>query len=102
MSLIEPDTLPDDESLMARAVARADHSRLVSPPNPWVGAVLVTPEGVTFEGSTRRPGQNHAEREVLAAAGDRAPRGRRCMSPSSPVLITAELRHVPRPSSRPA
>jgi len=57
---------------MARAVARAAHSRLLAPPNPWVGAVLVTADGTTFEGSTRRPGGNHAEREVLAGAGERA------------------------------
>lgn len=57
---------------MGRAVARADHSRLLAPPNPWVGAVLVCPDGVSFEGSTRRPGGRHAEREVLARAGERA------------------------------
>jgi diaminohydroxyphosphoribosylaminopyrimidine deaminase/5-amino-6-(5-phosphoribosylamino)uracil reductase len=34
--------------------------------------VLVTADGTTFEGSTRRPGGNHAEREVLARAGERA------------------------------
>ncbi len=63
---------PDDAGLMARAVARAGHSRLLAPPNPWVGAVLVGGDGTSFEGSTRRPGGNHAEREVLARAGDRA------------------------------
>ncbi len=57
---------------MARAVARAEHSRLLAPPNPWVGAVLVTEDGTSFEGSTRRPGGAHAEREVLARAGERA------------------------------
>ncbi len=61
-----------DEELMARAVARAEHSRLLAPPNPWVGAVVVTEDGTSFEGSTRRPGGNHAEREVLARAGERA------------------------------
>lgn len=69
---IEPDTPPDDESLMARAVARAEHSRLLAPPNPWVGALVVCPDGTSFEGSTRRPGGAHAEREALARAGDRA------------------------------
>lgn len=57
---------------MARAVARAEHSRLLAPPNPWVGAVLVTADGTSFEGSTRRPGGRHAEIEVLARAGRRA------------------------------
>lgn len=70
--MIEPDSPPDDEHLMARAVARAEHSRLLAPPNPWVGAVVVTPDGISFEGSTRRPGGPHAERHVLARAGDAA------------------------------
>lgn len=59
----------DDADFMARAVARAEHSRLLAPPNPWVGAVLVTADGVSFEGSTRRPGGRHAERVVLDRAG---------------------------------
>jgi diaminohydroxyphosphoribosylaminopyrimidine deaminase/5-amino-6-(5-phosphoribosylamino)uracil reductase len=61
-----------DDELMARAVARAGHSRLLAPPNPWVGAVLVAADGTSFEGSTRRPPGRHAEREVLARAGGRA------------------------------
>lgn len=70
--MIEPDTIPGDDELMARAVARAVHSRLLAPPNPWVGAVLVGPDGTTWEGGTQRPGSNHAEREVLDRAGARA------------------------------
>ena len=57
---------------MARAVAAAAESRLLAPPNPWVGAVVVAADGTTYEGSTRRPGGNHAEREALAAAGARS------------------------------
>ncbi len=72
MTLIEPDRHPDDVAMMDRAVARAEHSRLVSPPNPWVGAVVVAEDGTSFEGSTRRPGANHAEREAIGAAGHRA------------------------------
>lgn len=73
--LIEPDLAPDDAAFMARAVARAAHSRLLAPPNPWVGAVLVATDGTSWEGSTRRPGGNHAEKEVLARAGERARHG---------------------------
>lgn len=72
MSLVTDDTRPDDEALMARAVARAEHARLLAPPNPWVGSLVVATDGTTFEGATRRPGGNHAEREVLARAGARA------------------------------
>ncbi len=61
-----------DEQLMARAVGRGDHSRLLAPPNPWVGAVVVAVDGTSFEGSTRRPGGDHAERVALARAGGRA------------------------------
>ena len=62
----------DDTALMARAVDRAEHSRLLASPNPWVGAVVVVAGGTTFEGSTRRPGGEHAERVALARAGSRA------------------------------
>ncbi len=57
---------------MARAVARAQHGRLLAPPNPWVGAIVVTDDGTSFEGSTERPGGPHAERVALGRAGTRA------------------------------
>lgn len=57
---------------MRAAIEQADSSRLLAPPNPWVGAVLVADDGSTYLGSTRRPGGNHAEREVLEQAGDSA------------------------------
>ncbi len=65
-------TPSNDDELMTRAIARAEHSRLLAPPNPWVGAVLVTTDGVSFEGGTQRPGDRHAERVVLDRAGSRA------------------------------
>lgn len=61
-----------DHARMRRAVARAGHARLVAPPNPWVGAVVVAADGTSFEGATGRPGQAHAERVALARAGERA------------------------------
>ena len=57
---------------MGRAVARAEHARLLAPPNPWVGAIVVTDGGVAYEGATRRPGGLHAERVALGHAGARA------------------------------
>lgn len=57
---------------MAAAIEVAQSSRLLSPPNPWVGAVLVASDGSVYRGSTRRPGGNHAEREALVTAGDDA------------------------------
>ncbi len=54
---------------MAAAIEAASTSRLLAPPNPWVGATLVTADGAVFTGSTQRPGSNHAERQVLDEAG---------------------------------
>ncbi len=61
-----------DEELMARAVAVAARARLVAPPNPWVGALVVEDGTVIAEGATQAPGDSHAEVEALALAGERA------------------------------
>lgn len=60
---------PEHLEHMAAALRAAATSRLVSPPNPWVGCVVVCTDGAVHQGSTRRPGGNHAEREALALAG---------------------------------
>lgn len=57
---------------MGAAMEAATGSRLLSPPNPWVGCVVVCPDGTVHRGSTQRPGGNHAEREALLAAGSSA------------------------------
>jgi diaminohydroxyphosphoribosylaminopyrimidine deaminase/5-amino-6-(5-phosphoribosylamino)uracil reductase len=62
-----------DDEAMARALAVAAGARRRTAPNPWVGCVLVAPDGtVAGEGATQPPGSNHAEIEALAAAGERA------------------------------
>ena len=61
-----------DEELMARAVVVASRARLVAPPNPWVGALVVENGTVVAEGATQAPGRSHAEVEALALAGERA------------------------------
>ena len=53
---------------MARAIELAAEVRHSTSPNPWVGAVVVTPEGDVVEGSTQPPGGHHAERVALEAA----------------------------------
>jgi diaminohydroxyphosphoribosylaminopyrimidine deaminase / 5-amino-6-(5-phosphoribosylamino)uracil reductase len=58
-----------DGAHMARAVALADAVRGTTSPNPWVGAVVVSPTGATFEGATAPPGGPHAEVAALALAG---------------------------------
>ena len=60
-----------DADYMGRAIEVAETARLVAPPNPWVGAAIVTPTNV-FTGATSPPGSNHAEINALEEAGDAA------------------------------
>src|SRR4051794_37565023 len=60
-----------DEELMWRAMALAASVRGNTSPNPWVGAVLATEDGL-FEGATQPPGGPHAEAVALEAAGEAA------------------------------
>lgn len=53
---------------MSRAIELAAGVRSLTSPNPWVGAVLVTADGSTFDGATERPGGRHAEIVALDAA----------------------------------
>ncbi len=57
---------------MHAALDAAVEARTRSAPNPWVGAALRTGDGTVVTGSTRPPGGNHAEVEVLRRAGDHA------------------------------
>jgi len=54
---------------MRLAVSTANDARLRSRPNPWVGAVVVSPSGEVFTGSTLEPGNAHAEVIALSTAG---------------------------------
>jgi diaminohydroxyphosphoribosylaminopyrimidine deaminase / 5-amino-6-(5-phosphoribosylamino)uracil reductase len=57
---------------MRRALDLAAGVRASTPPNPWVGCVVVSPHGDVFEGATEPPGGPHAEAVALAAAGPAA------------------------------
>ncbi|HEY8544516.1 MAG TPA: bifunctional diaminohydroxyphosphoribosylaminopyrimidine deaminase/5-amino-6-(5-phosphoribosylamino)uracil reductase RibD [Acidimicrobiales bacterium] len=61
---------PDSQDArhMRRAIALAAGVRTTTSPNPWVGCVIVTADGRTFEGATQPPGGPHAEAVALAAA----------------------------------
>jgi pyrimidine deaminase RibD-like protein len=61
-----------DVAAMRIALDCARAARLISRPNPWVGAVIVSADGHQFTGSTQAPGGAHAEVVALAAAGDAA------------------------------
>ncbi len=66
-----PDSATDREC-MTRALAAASTVRCITSPNPWVGAVLRTPDGVLFAGATEEPGGRHAEVRALEDAGEQA------------------------------
>lgn len=70
---------------MARAVANAAAVRNHTSPNPWVGAVVVTPDGRHFDGATERPGGRHAE---VVALGDARAAG--ADTTGSTVVVTLE------------
>ena len=57
---------------MQRAIAAASSARTRTSPNPWVGCVILAPDGSTYEGATEPPGGPHAEVVALSAAGDAA------------------------------
>lgn len=62
-----------DRDLMARALLLAERGRGRTSPNPMVGAVVVTPDGVVVgSGYHEVAGGPHAEVVALAAAGARA------------------------------
>ncbi len=58
-----------DRECMTRALAAGGRVRCSTGSNPWVGAVVRTPDGQMFEGATQEPGLAHAERVALDAAG---------------------------------
>jgi diaminohydroxyphosphoribosylaminopyrimidine deaminase/5-amino-6-(5-phosphoribosylamino)uracil reductase len=56
---------------MSIAIAEGEKARLHAPPNPWVGALIVSDRGVIVsEGHTQAPGESHAEVVALRRAGD--------------------------------
>lgn len=62
-----------DAAFMARAFQLAERGRGRTTPNPLVGAVVVSPDGVVVgQGAHERAGGAHAEVRALDAAGDRA------------------------------
>lgn len=59
-----------DRRFMRRALTHAARSEGATSPNPMVGAVVVTPEGVVVgQGRHERAGEPHAEVHALDAAG---------------------------------
>ena len=64
--------MASDDELMQQALAAADSARLLTAPNPWVGAALETAAGSFHLGATETPGGAHAEIVALRSAGPAA------------------------------
>jgi diaminohydroxyphosphoribosylaminopyrimidine deaminase/5-amino-6-(5-phosphoribosylamino)uracil reductase len=61
---------------MDRALELAAEVRQITPPNPWVGAVVISADGLrAYEGATEAPGGRHAEIVALDSAGHDAQGG---------------------------
>lgn len=68
----DPDsqTAAEDEAWMGEAMAAAATVRTSTAPNPWVGCVIVPPDGQPAAiGATEPPGGPHAEAVALELAG---------------------------------
>ena len=61
-----------DEKWMDVAIKLGSSQIPFTPPNPWVGCVLITKSGEAFYGATQPPGGKHAEIVAIEAAGDKA------------------------------
>ena len=54
---------------MDKAIEAASAVRHLTSPNPWVGCVVIAPDGSAYTGATSPPGGPHAERHALTSAG---------------------------------
>lgn len=60
------------ERYMQEAIALAENARYLSPPNPWVGCVIVKEGHIIGGGWTQPPGMDHAEVQALHQVGENA------------------------------
>ena len=85
----------------ARAVSCAARGRGRTSPNPLVGAVVVSPDGVVVgQGFHERAGEPHAEVHALDDGGRRAPAARRSTARSSRAAITGRTGPCVEPDRR--
>lgn len=64
--------ISQDERLMEKAIALSLKARIISPPNPWVGCLIVNHGVIVGEGYTQCAGSSHAEVIALQQAGKQA------------------------------
>lgn len=67
----DPDSLAGERACFAAALREADRGRFATAPNPCVGAVLATRDGILARGYHVAPGQPHAEVMCLKDARDK-------------------------------
>ena len=66
----------NEQDAMRRALELGEGARQIAPPNPWVGAVVISADGLrSYDGATRVPGESHAEIVALKSAGSDAEGG---------------------------
>jgi diaminohydroxyphosphoribosylaminopyrimidine deaminase/5-amino-6-(5-phosphoribosylamino)uracil reductase len=70
MTFVPPNFQPS--FFMSQAIKLGDKSRIISPPNPWVGCVIVKEGEIIGRGSTETYGGSHAEIKALKEAGENA------------------------------
>lgn len=59
----------NDSYWMEKAIILGEKARLLSPPNPWVGAIIVNDDIAVGEGFTDKCGGHHAEINAIKMAG---------------------------------
>lgn len=64
--------LEKDTIYMRQAIILGEQARLIAPPNPWVGCLIVKDGHVLAQGHTQTAGGDHAETVALTAAAERA------------------------------
>ncbi len=64
--------IKSDEYFMQLAIELGKKARLIAPPNPWVGAIIVKNDQIVGTGFTQAPGGNHAEIIALNKASLKA------------------------------
>ena len=62
----------EDTAFMQEALKIASKARMIAPPNPWVGCILVKNGVIIGEGCTQKIGEAHAEVAALHSANGQA------------------------------